>query len=80
MSIGTGIVLLVVGAVLRFAINLPNPVIDLPTVGVILMGAGFVALAMGIFIALRPTSTVTTVVGDRAEALPPTKPYNRPSR
>ena len=80
MSIGTGIVLLVVGAVLRFAINLPNPVIDLPTVGVILMGAGFVALAMGIFIALRPKSTITTVVGDRAEALPPTKPYNRPSR
>lgn len=80
MSIGTGIVLLVVGAVLRFAINLPNPVIDLPTVGVILMGAGFVALAMGIFIALRPKSTITTVVGDRAEALPPTKPYNRPTR
>ena len=80
MSIGTGIVLLVVGAVLRFAINLPNPVIDLPTVGVILMGAGFVALAMGIFIALRPKSPITTVVGDRAEALPPTKPYNRPSR
>jgi hypothetical protein len=80
MRIGTGIVLLVVGAVLRFAINLPNPVIDLGTVGVILMAAGFVVLAFGIFLALRPTSTITTRVRDRPEGLPPTKPYNRPSR
>jgi hypothetical protein len=80
MGIGTGIVMLVVGAILRFAINLPNPVIDLGVVGVILMGAGFVALAVGIFFALRPKSTITTIVGNRAEALPPTEPYNRPSR
>jgi hypothetical protein len=80
MSIGTGIGMLVVGAILRFAINWPNPVIDLGVVGVILMGAGFVALAIGVFLALRPKSTVTTIVGDRAEALPPTKPYHRPGR
>jgi hypothetical protein len=80
MGIGTGIVMLVVGAILRFAVNWPNPVIDLGVVGVILMGAGFVALAMGVFFALRPKSTITTTVGDRAEALPPTRPYDRPSR
>jgi hypothetical protein len=80
MSIGTGIVLLVVGAILRFAINLPNPVINLGIVGVILMGGGFVALAVGIVFALRPKSTITTVVGDRAQALPPTKPYDRSGR
>jgi len=77
MSIGTGIVLLVVGAVLRFAINLPNSVINLGVVGVILMAAGFVTLALGIIFALRPKSSVSTVVHDRPEALPPTKPYER---
>jgi hypothetical protein len=78
VKIGTGIVMLVVGAVLRFAITLPNPFIDLGIVGAILMGAGFVALALGIFAAVRPTTTVTTVVGDRPTTLPPTKPYDRP--
>jgi hypothetical protein len=77
MGIGTGIVMLVVGAILRFAINLPNPVIDLPIVGVILMGAGFVALALGIVFTLLPKSTITTTIGDRREVLPPTRPYNR---
>ena len=72
--------MLVVGAILRFAINWPNPVIDRGVVGVILMGAGFVALALGIFFALRPKSTITTIVGTRAEALPATRPYERPSR
>jgi multidrug transporter EmrE-like cation transporter len=78
MRIGTGIVLLVVGAVLRFAITLPNPVIDLGVAGAILMGAGLVALALGIFVALRPKSTVTTVIRQPPESLPPTKPYNQP--
>ena len=82
MGIGTGIVMMVVGAVLRFAINLPNPVIDLPAVGVILLVAGFVALAMGIVFRLLPRSTVTTTIsngrpGTTQEALPPTRPYNR---
>jgi hypothetical protein len=76
MSIGTGIVMLVIGAVLRFAITLPNAFIDLGTVGVILMGAGFIALAIGIFVAIRPRSTVETVVRNRADALPPTRPYD----
>ena len=65
MRIGTGIVMLVVGAVLRLAINLPNPVIDLKTVGVILMIGGFVVLAVGIFFALRPKQTITTTINGR---------------
>jgi hypothetical protein len=77
MRIGTGIVMLVVGAVLRFAVTLPNPVIDLPVVGVILMGAGFVALAVGILVALLPRSTVETTIGRERETLPPTKAYPR---
>jgi hypothetical protein len=71
---------MVVGAVLRFAITLPNPVVDFGVVGVILMGGGFVALGMGILFALLPKSSVSTVIGDRAEALPPTRPYDRPTR
>jgi hypothetical protein len=83
MRIATGIAMLVVGAILRFAITWPNPVIDLGVVGAILIGAGFVALVLGIFVAVRPRSTVTTVVSNRPvstrpEALPPTKPYERP--
>jgi hypothetical protein len=78
MSIGTGIVLLVVGAVLRFAITMPNPVVDLGVVGVILMGGGFVALAVGILFALRPKSTITTIVGGHDNRMAPTKPYNHP--
>jgi hypothetical protein len=61
-------------------VTLPNPVIDLGVVGAILMGAGFVTLALGIFVALRPRSTTTTVVRDRPESLAPTKPYERPTR
>ncbi len=64
-SIGTGIVLLVVGAVLRLAINLPNPVIDLGTVGVILMIGGFVYLAVGILLTLMPKQSITTVTNSR---------------
>lgn len=75
MRIGTGIVLLVVGAVLRFAITLPNQYVDFGVVGTNLMGAGLVALIIGLLVAFRPRSTVTTVVDGRDQALPPTKPY-----
>ncbi|HEY1529812.1 MAG TPA: hypothetical protein VGF80_03285 [Galbitalea sp.] len=79
MRIGIAIATLVVGAILRFAITLPNPVIDLGVVGAILMGTGFVALAVAIFFALRPRSTTETTIGERRrEELPPTKPYSRP--
>ena len=54
--------MLVVGAILRVAINLPNPVIDLKTVGVILMIGGFVVLAIGILFALRPKETIETTI------------------
>ena len=84
MRIGTGIVMLVIGAILRLAINLPNPVIDLKTVGVILMIGGFVVLAVGIFFALRPKETITTIVngrdanGDNVSSQKMTLPYDRP--
>ena len=61
MSIGTGIVLFVIGAVLAFAINLENPVVDLHLIGYILMGAGFVVFALGMVFMLRKRQSVTTV-------------------
>jgi len=61
MSIGTGIVLFVIGAVLAFAINLENPVVDLDLIGYILMGAGFVVFALGMVFMLRKRQSVTTV-------------------
>jgi len=61
MSIGTGIVLFVIGAVLAFAINLENPVVDLDLIGYILMGAGFVVFVLGMVFMLRKRQSVTTV-------------------
>jgi hypothetical protein len=62
MRIATGIVMMIVGAILAFAIHLPNPAVDFTTVGAILLGAGFVALALGILFALKPRETVTTTI------------------
>jgi membrane-bound ClpP family serine protease len=72
MSIGTGIVLFVIGAVLAFAINLDNPVVDLDLIGYILMGAGFVVFVIGLVFLLRKrqsTTTVTSGVGANGEAV-----------
>ncbi len=66
MSIGAGIVLFVIGAILRFAVNIQLSWIDLPLVGNILMAAGAVAFVLGLvftFRRRRTTSTRRTVVG-----------------
>jgi Na+/proline symporter len=61
MSIGTGIVLFVIGAVLAFAINLQNSVVDLHLIGYILMGAGVVVFILGLIFMLRKRQSTTTV-------------------
>ena len=62
MSIGTGIVLFVIGAVLAFAINIETGgVIELDLIGYLLMGAGFVVFLIGIILAVRKRESVTTV-------------------
>ena len=72
MTLGGGIALIVIGAVLAFAINLENAFIDLDLVGYILMGAGVVVTIVGaILLARRPRAVVTSrsgvdpVTGDR---------------
>ncbi len=61
MNIGLGIFLFVVGAILRFALNVQVTWIDLHLVGGLLMGAGVVVAIIGIVLMVRKRSSVTTV-------------------
>ena len=47
MTIATAIFLIAVGAILRYAINVESDVIDIQTVGLILMIAGAIAFVVG---------------------------------
>jgi hypothetical protein len=60
MSIGTGIVLFVIGAILEFAVNITVSWIDLHLVGYILMIAGAVVFVLGLIFAFRRRKTITT--------------------
>jgi len=57
MSLGTGIVLFVIGAILAFALNVQVPWADLHMIGYILMGAGVVAFLVGIVLMARRRRT-----------------------
>ncbi len=61
MSIGTGIVLFVIGAILTFAVNLEAEVVNLDLIGYILMGAGLVVFVIGLVLMMRKRQSVTTV-------------------
>lgn len=53
MSIGTGIVLFVIGAILTFAINVEVEWANLDMIGYILMGAGAVVFIIGLILVAR---------------------------
>jgi len=53
MSIGAGIVLFVIGAILAFALNVQVDWVNLDLVGYILMGAGLVVALIGIVLLSR---------------------------
>lgn len=61
MSIGTGIVLFVIGAILTFALNFETGFINLDLVGYILMAAGAVTFVIGLVLMMRKRQSVTTV-------------------
>lgn len=61
MSIGFGIVLFVIGAILAFAVNADVEFLDLDMVGYILMGAGFLVFVIGIAMMAKRRSTQSTV-------------------
>lgn len=57
MSIGSGIVLFVIGAILVFALNVEVSWINLDMTGYILMGAGVVVFLIGLILYARRRST-----------------------
>lgn len=60
MSIGGGIALFVIGAILAFAVNVQIQWIDLHLIGYILMGAGVLVFLIGIILMARRRSSVST--------------------
>lgn len=72
MSIGTGIVLFVIGAILVFAVNVEVPWVNLDMVGYILMGAGVVVFLVGIVLLARRrrSESVTRTSVDPATGAP----------
>jgi hypothetical protein len=74
MSIGTGVVLFVIGAILVFALNFETEIVNLDMIGYILMGAGFIVFVIGLVLLLRRRQAITTsrsgtdsVTGERVE-------------
>ena len=71
MRIGSSIALIVIGAILAFAINAEVPYISLDLIGYILMGAGVLVFLLGLVFAFRRrstaqvTRTVDPVAGER---------------
>ncbi|MFJ4174327.1 DUF6458 family protein [Microbacterium sp. NPDC089696] len=64
MTIGTGIVLIVIGAVLVFALNIQLDWINLDMVGYILMAAGAVAFVIGLILLVSRRGRRDRVVED----------------
>lgn len=60
MSLGLGIFLLVVGAIMVFALNVTVEWMDIELVGYILMGAGAIIMVIGIVLLTRKRSSLTT--------------------
>lgn len=60
MSIGGGILLFVIGAVLRFALKFELGWIDLALVGNIFMGAGIVVFVLGLLVTFRRRRSIST--------------------
>ncbi len=57
MSIGAGIVLFAIGAILAFAVNVQLDWVNLDTIGYILMAAGAVVFVLGLVFMLRRRQT-----------------------
>lgn len=65
MSIGAGIALIVIGAILAFAVDLPNDFVDFTTIGYIMIGAGVIVFIIGLVLLVRrrQVDTVTRTEG-----------------
>ena len=67
MTMGTGVVLFVIGAILAFAVHVQTAFINLSTAGYILMVAGIVVFLIGLVLMLRGRRSVTTTSAAPAE-------------
>jgi len=74
MSIGTGVALVVIGAILYFAVHVSVAGIDIPTVGLILMAAGAIVFVIGLILLFSrrrsvsvSRSSVDPATGSRVE-------------
>ena len=83
MSLGLGIVLFAIGAVLAFALNVAVDWINLQMVGYILMAAGLVVIILGIVLLARRRSSVSTsrtmvdpATGERITRAESSRPYD----
>ncbi|RYE80539.1 MAG: hypothetical protein EOO74_02005 [Myxococcales bacterium] len=65
MGLGLGIVLLVAGAVLYWAVDVDIPGIEDNTLGLILMIAGAVAIVLGLVVNAQRSRSTTHVVEER---------------
>lgn len=65
MTIGSGVVLFVIGAILVFALNIQLDWVDLDMVGYILMAAGVVAFLIGLILLVSRRGREGRVVRDR---------------
>jgi uncharacterized membrane protein YedE/YeeE len=82
MTIGGSILLIVAGAILRYAINWSPNYVDLRLVGLILMIAGVVGLIIALtflFMRRRGSRPSTEVYEERLYCEPP-RPYDDPQR
>lgn len=71
MGIGTGIFLLVVGAILAFAVRDSWDALDLTVIGYICMGAGALGIVLALILQNQRRSTSHTVVQERYDNTPP---------
>ena len=68
MTMGTGVLLVAIGAILRYAVNDSVDSVDLQTVGLILMIAGVVTFVVGAIYAASLRRRNAVVVQDPAVA------------
>lgn len=65
MGVGLGIFLIVVGAVMAFAVSYDAPGVDVTTIGYIFMAAGVLALLLSVVLNTQRTNTTHREVVDR---------------
>lgn len=71
MYIGSSLVLLAVGAILRFAVNARTSAVNIPVVGDILMIVGAVGLVLSLFLLLARRRTDVVRRQDRTTYVDP---------